>query len=111
MFKNIRVMIFSCCFLALLICRSSALEDLLSVNSENKPQENPSHIDIQKPDCTKEAKVCPDGEVVGRNPNNNCEFDPCPSTQACTAEAKLCPDGSGVGRNPKNNCEFDPCPK
>jgi len=29
--------------------------------------------------CTLEAKICPDGSTVGRNPENkNCEFDPCP---------------------------------
>lgn len=28
--------------------------------------------------CTMEAKLCPDGSSVGRNPDNNCEFDPCP---------------------------------
>lgn len=27
--------------------------------------------------CTKEAKVCPDGSVVGRT-GPNCEFAPCP---------------------------------
>ncbi len=28
--------------------------------------------------CTMEAKMCPDGSYVGRNAQNNCEFDPCP---------------------------------
>ena len=28
--------------------------------------------------CTKEAKMCPDGTSVGRNPDKNCEFDSCP---------------------------------
>jgi putative hemolysin len=28
--------------------------------------------------CTEEAKICPDGTAVGRNPANNCEFVPCP---------------------------------
>ena len=29
--------------------------------------------------CTEEAKICPDGvTAVGRNSENNCEFDPCP---------------------------------
>lgn len=28
--------------------------------------------------CTMEAKVCPDGSAVGRDPLNNCEFTPCP---------------------------------
>ena len=28
--------------------------------------------------CTMEAKICPDGTTVGRNPTLNCEFEPCP---------------------------------
>lgn len=28
--------------------------------------------------CTQEVKICPDGSAVGRNPNRNCEFNPCP---------------------------------
>jgi hypothetical protein len=28
--------------------------------------------------CTMEAKACPDGSSVGRNPEKNCEFNPCP---------------------------------
>ena len=33
-----------------------------------------------KQGCTADAKICPDGSAVGRNPENNCEFDPCSST-------------------------------
>lgn len=29
--------------------------------------------------CTEEAKMCPDGTYVSRNPANNCAFDPCPA--------------------------------
>lgn len=28
--------------------------------------------------CTEDARLCPDGSGVGRDPNNNCEFFPCP---------------------------------
>jgi hypothetical protein len=28
--------------------------------------------------CTMEAKVCPGGSYVGRDPEKNCEFRPCP---------------------------------
>ncbi len=31
--------------------------------------------------CTEEAKLCPDGSAVGRDPANNCEFAPCPPAQ------------------------------
>ncbi len=29
--------------------------------------------------CALDAKLCPDGTYVARDPNNNCEFKPCPS--------------------------------
>jgi hypothetical protein len=34
----------------------------------------------QTPDiaCTMDAKACPDGSYVGRDPAKNCEFRPCP---------------------------------
>jgi hypothetical protein len=28
--------------------------------------------------CTMEAKACPDGSYVGRDPAKNCEFRACP---------------------------------
>jgi hypothetical protein len=30
--------------------------------------------------CTMEAKACPDGTYVGRDPAQGCKFKPCPST-------------------------------
>jgi hypothetical protein len=71
--------------------------------------------------CTKDAKACPDGTSVGRNPKNNCEFDPCPTKAVkekplkkepvmCTADVKECSDGSFVGRDHYNNCKFKDCP-
>jgi len=60
--------------------------------------------------CTLEAKQCPDGSYVGRDPEKNCEFNECPTIKACTDDAKLCPDGSSVGRDSANNCEFKDCP-
>ena len=70
--------------------------------------------------CTKEAKLCPDGNSVTRNLENNCEFDPCPThaekktakkePMMCTADVKECSDGSYVGRDHYNNCKFKDCP-
>jgi hypothetical protein len=31
--------------------------------------------------CTEEAKLCPDGTAVGRDPDNGCKFTPCPQTR------------------------------
>ena len=31
--------------------------------------------------CTADAKICPDGSSIVRNPNLNCEFDPCPEIE------------------------------
>lgn len=41
--------------------------------------------------CTEEAKVCPDGSIVGRT-GPNCEFAPCPETNfvACTERTQAC---------------------
>ena len=36
--------------------------------------------------CTMEAMRCPDGSFVGRNASNNCEFDPCPSSNITTSQ-------------------------
>jgi len=91
--------------------------------------------------CPKDAKLCPDGITsVSRNPDNNCEFYPCPKTDQaqekpvtdkenpaansdgpgakktfteqvfCPQDVRQCPDGSWVGRDPNNNCQFRPCP-
>ena len=65
--------------------------------------------------CTDDLKACPDGRQVERNPNLNCEFNPCDGSAAeeltiCTMDVKACPDGSYVSRDPKNNCAFSDCP-
>jgi len=60
--------------------------------------------------CALDAKLCPDGSSVGRDPYNNCEFEPCPFEIVCIEDVKICQDGSAVGRDPYNNCEFKPCP-
>ena len=91
--------------------------------------------------CPKDAKLCPDGITsVGRDPENNCEFFPCPETGKtgdapmtdkekpaantteanekkpfaeqvfCPQDVRQCPDGSWVGRDPNNHCRFRPCP-
>lgn len=31
--------------------------------------------------CTMDARLCPDGSYVSRNPANNCAFNPCPGEQ------------------------------
>ena len=31
--------------------------------------------------CTQDAKLCPDGSYVGRDPDNNCQIKPCPNTE------------------------------
>ena len=32
--------------------------------------------------CTMDAKLCPDGSYVSRNPAKGCAFNPCPGTAA-----------------------------
>lgn len=41
--------------------------------------------------CTEEAKICADGTAVGRNPEKNCEFDPC--TVEFVVDADQCEGG------------------
>ena len=97
---------------------------LVTVSCKQKEDSKPSK-EVERPEvlmaCTKEAKQCPDGSVVGRNPKNNCEFNSCPKVKIskkpkdnkgkmCTAEMKECSDGSLVGRDHYNNCEFRQCP-
>jgi len=41
--------------------------------------------------CTMEAKICPDGSYVGRNPALDCAFNPCPELVDCGPE-QPCPD-------------------
>ena len=48
--------------------------------------------DSQNLGCTEDAKVCPDGTVVGRDPGNNCEFFECSDEKPIPVE----PDG-GIG--------------
>lgn len=91
------------------------------VNSEavdtplTEPVKEPKKEVTLKP-CTKEAKQCPNGRAVVRNPRNNCEFDPCDPSNIkkqpvmCPTDVKECPDGSFVSRDHYNNCKFKECP-
>ena len=72
------------------------------------------NLSTDLPACTKEGKICPNGQTVGRNPTLNCEFDPCPepaSAIECRQDMKQCPDGSFVIRDATKKCEFKACPK
>jgi hypothetical protein len=45
--------------------------------------------------CAADAKICPDGSVVSRNHEKNCEFDECPSIEGkhfCADDVKICSD-------------------
>ncbi|MBT4870476.1 MAG: hypothetical protein HON47_02800 [Candidatus Diapherotrites archaeon] len=65
--------------------------------------------DCEEIACTDDAKICPDGSAVGRDPNNNCEFKPCP-IGACTmqydpvcAEVTTCTTGDCTTTSPTNS--------
>jgi hypothetical protein len=61
--------------------------------------------------CTMDAKICPDGSVVGRV-GPNCEFPPCPapincssfSSGNCPRSCMACGDGCINPRLDENNC-------
>ena len=55
-------------------------------------------------------KLCADGNYVGRDPNNGCNFYPCDGIGDCEDHSLLCTDGSYVSRDPNNGCDFIPCP-
>jgi hypothetical protein len=107
--------------LVLLVVSACQQKEAQTLSEQEKVNEskiievnNPNHENLKG--CTKEAKVCPDGSTVGRNPQNSCKFDACPkkstkpTAKMCTADVKQCPDGSYVSRDHYNNCEFKACP-
>jgi hypothetical protein len=62
--------------------------------------------------CTDDAKICPDGSVVGRV-GANCEFQSCAfveeNNNSCSKDLKVCSDGTIVSRI-FPSCEFFECP-
>jgi hypothetical protein len=67
--------------------------------------------------CTSEAKICEDGTGVGRNPELNCEFNPCPELESCNAETP-CSEGKTCYKFPGKETPYcfndetgDPCIK
>ena len=40
-----------------------------------------SNVSDTPKECTAESRICSDGSSVGRNPNNNCQFYPCPENE------------------------------
>ena len=40
---------------------------------------NQSQPDNDRVACAQDARQCPDGSYVARNPDNNCEFEECPA--------------------------------
>ena len=65
--------------------------------------------------CSKDAKICPDGSVVGRNSAKNCAFDICPDLQYCDAITPSCKDEKKCYKFPNEEKPFcylgNPCLK
>jgi eight-cysteine-cluster-containing protein len=61
--------------------------------------------------CTADAKICPDGTSVGRNPTRNCEFDPCPSVTCTDSDGGKNYNVQGAaasgGQNYTDHCNSD----
>ncbi|KAA3640916.1 MAG: hypothetical protein DWP95_07755 [Proteobacteria bacterium] len=86
---------------------------LLIVTGCQPQSDNEQTLTSEAMACTKDAKICPDGQTVSRNPDLNCQFDPCPEPASeieCMEDMKQCPDGSFVRRDASLNCQFKPCP-
>jgi len=59
--------------------------------------------------CPEDARMCPDGSVLGRDPRNNCEFPPC--NKGCPEEDfRVCADNMILLPDPLNNCKIPACP-
>jgi hypothetical protein len=58
--------------------------------------------------CKKDFLKCSEGQLVFRNPGDNCNFFPCP--KQCKKDLLECSGGRFVYRNPGDNCNFYPCP-
>ncbi len=54
--------------------------------------------------CTTEARICPDGTLVGRT-GSNCEFEPCPEPKG-----SVCKDQCGDGICQEIVCQGSGCP-
>ncbi|KAL7499060.1 hypothetical protein ACHAWT_008020 [Skeletonema menzelii] len=62
--------------------------------------------------CNAELFRCPNGQFVGRDPANQCEYFPCKldvHISECSAELFRCSNGRYVGRNPAKECEYFSC--
>lgn len=91
--------------------------------SSECPSGTPPESNDENLICTEDAKICEDGTVLSRDPNNNCEFPSCPDVEPepeseipvepipCPYDIKICEDGTELSRDPNNNCEFPECPE
>jgi len=53
---------------------------LASCNSPVEKSDEKAGDELREPlFCTQDAKICPDGSAVSRDPLNQCQFKPCPS--------------------------------
>ena len=79
--------------------------------------DNQCTFEWQKPPigCPEDAKLCPDGTTVVRNPALNCEFDPCPcvgegDSIGLFTEQECCPGLENIGTTtlcPNGSCDGD----
>ncbi|GAB9476454.1 hypothetical protein Gpo141_00013519 [Globisporangium polare] len=66
--------------------------------------------------CFDDAKLCPGGEMMFREPQRNCEFGACFDIDAqmqdvsCDNGGSTCANGDIVYRDASNSCNFPACP-
>ncbi|MFP4524033.1 MAG: hypothetical protein ACLFO2_01780 [Candidatus Woesearchaeota archaeon] len=78
-----------------------ALSVLVAGCSQDLPppsEEQPS-ADV----CAADVKECPDGSFVSRDPDNDCEFRPCPSDE----DSGNASDGDGTSDLERHDCTPD----
>lgn len=98
-----------------------ALIGCTQTQNQSSDEENLPYDDEQDAIfCAQDVKQCADGTFVSRDPEKNCEFEPCPELETCDA-VKECSAGKACYKfedqdtptcyigDPCNNCPSGEC--
>jgi hypothetical protein len=88
-------------------CPEQKLTEVESTETDSKVSPTPRPTEANT-GCKEDFLKCSGGQLVFRNPEDSCNFFPCP--KECQEDWLECPGGQFVYRNPGDNCNFYPCP-
>lgn len=100
------------CYYQQVQCIQAPCPPVLVCPDEAKPVESTPPTNTDSDDwvaCTMDAKICPDGTAVGRDPKLGCEFPACPSSTSPVNPAASC--GNRIcepGEADQENCPSCP---